>query len=89
LRCGLTSLVGYFNVTTGCTLSYTPTLNGFGTGTLVNILMNGQTVDSYKAVIFGDVNGDGNIDSIDAGLAVDAENYIMIINQNTGLATLR
>jgi len=32
------------------------------------------------------VNGDGNVDSIDAGLLVDSENYLVNINQTTGLA---
>jgi hypothetical protein len=38
----------------------------------------------YKA---GDVNKDGNIDSIDAGIIVDVENYIKTVNQVTGLAS--
>lgn len=39
-----------------------------GTGTIVNVLdANGDVVESYVLVIFGDVNGDGMIDAVDAG----------------------
>jgi len=34
----------------------------------------------------GDVNGDGNIDSADAGLLVDCENFLLGVDQVTGLA---
>ena len=34
----------------------------------------------------GDLNNDGNVDSIDAGKIVDFENHILTINQVTGLA---
>ena len=38
-----------------------------GTGTIVNVLDgNGDVVESYVLVIFGDVNGDGFIDAYDA-----------------------
>lgn len=39
-----------------------------GTGTIVNVLdLDGNVVESYVLVIFGDVNGDGMIDAVDAG----------------------
>ena len=39
-----------------------------GTGTIVNVLDgNGDVVESYVLVIFGDVNGDGMVDAVDAG----------------------
>ena len=39
-----------------------------GTGTIVNVLdLDGNVVESYVLVIFGDVNGDGMIDMVDAG----------------------
>ena len=39
-----------------------------GTGTIVNVLdTDGNAVESYVLVIFGDVNGDGAIDAVDAG----------------------
>ena len=39
-----------------------------GTGTIVNVLdTDGNAVESYVLVIFGDVNGDGMVDAVDAG----------------------
>ena len=60
-------------------LVFTLTLNGFGTGTKVELIENstGAVLETYFIVIFGDVNGDGNIDSIDAGSLVDFENGII------------
>ncbi|NLX92990.1 MAG: hypothetical protein GXZ02_03840 [Clostridiales bacterium] len=51
--------------------------NILGTGTQVNIIddTTGTTVATYTIIIFGDVNGDGCIDSIDAGILVDHENH--------------
>lgn len=60
-------------------LEYT-TLNGsFGTGTVVDIVDNDTQaiLKSYRIVIFGDVNGDGNVDSMDAALMVDFENHLI------------
>ena len=37
-----------------------------GTGTIVNIVSDDEVIDSYNAVIFGDVNGDGWYDGQDA-----------------------
>ncbi len=39
-----------------------------GTGTFINVMDNGEVVDLYEAVIFGDVNGDGWYDGQDAVL---------------------
>jgi hypothetical protein len=71
---GLTSLTGYAEGINGFILSYSGTL---GTGSRVNVSTGGWVVDSYKTVIFGDINGDSSIDSMDAGIAVDVENYIV------------
>ena len=39
-----------------------------GTGTIVNVLdTNGDAVETYVLVIFGDVNGDGMVDAVDSG----------------------
>ena len=35
-----------------------------------------QTIHSYTLIIFGDVNGDGIIDSADASDLVDYENFV-------------
>ena len=74
---GITSLVDYAEPVPGYNLEYVTTVNGFGTGTVVNVTLNGAIVESYTIVIFGDVNGDGIVDSIDAGTMVDYENYMV------------
>lgn len=73
----INSLEGYALVAPGYSLQYVTTAAGFGTGTLVNVVETESTesVASFTIVIFGDINGDGNIDSTDAGLAMDYENY--------------
>jgi hypothetical protein len=39
-----------------------------GTGTMVNVVdLNGTVVASYVLIVFGDVNGDGAADALDAG----------------------
>ena len=48
----------------GLTLSYST--DTIGTGTTVNVCKNGEVVDAYTTVIFGDVNGDGVYDGMDA-----------------------
>lgn len=77
LSAGVTSLTGYVTAASGYELSYTPNPNGFGTGTIVNITKDGITIDSYTILLYGDVNGDGSIDSLDAGIMVDYENYLI------------
>jgi hypothetical protein len=58
-----------------------------GTGTRIQLLNNSGTVlDELKIVIYGDVNGDGNIDSIDAGNIVDYQNYMITWNPVTDAA---
>ena len=45
-----------------------------GTGAIVNLLDdNGDVVESYVFILFGDVNGDGFIDSVDSGVIAEAE----------------
>ena len=39
-----------------------------GTGTFINVMDNGEVVDLYEAVVFGDVNGDSWYDGQDAVL---------------------
>ncbi len=60
-------------------LVVTQNSGGFGTGTTVDLVDNttGDIIASYTILIFGDVNGDGTVDSLDAGLMVDVENYLI------------
>lgn len=52
------------------TVEIQPTAGGYGTGTLVLVKneTTGEILAAYQAVIRGDVNGDGFIDSVDADL---------------------
>jgi hypothetical protein len=77
LTTGLTSLQGLIAVPNGYELSYQTNQKSFGTGSIINIVKDGVKVNSFTTIIFGDVNGDGNIDSIDAGKLVDYENYVL------------
>ena len=60
----LTSLTDYIDVAEGYELEYST--DTIGTGTTVNVLRNGEVVDAYTTVIFGDVNNDGIYDGMDA-----------------------
>lgn len=49
-----------------------------GTGCVVQLLNNAGTLLDEKIIeVYGDVNGDGNIDTSDAGLIVDYENFLI------------
>lgn len=58
----------------GYTLKYTYLSDNFGTGTKVECVYGGKTVETYYIVIFGDINGDGNIDSFDLSAFAAAVN---------------
>ncbi len=49
----------------GGVIEYIPTALGYGTGTIVNFVVNGEIKETYTIVIFGDVNGDGVVDTTD------------------------
>ncbi|HZK39164.1 MAG TPA: InlB B-repeat-containing protein [Clostridia bacterium] len=67
----------FVTVTGNASLIISSTTGSFGTGTKVEVVDNEtQTViENFTVIIFGDVNGDGNIDGIDAGILIDVENY--------------
>jgi len=69
----------YVTVNGNGRLAFTPDTGVIGTGTKVDLIDNTTQAiaATYYIVIYGDVNGDGNIDSIDAGIMVDLENYII------------
>lgn len=47
-----------------------------GTGTIVNVLdLDGNVVASYVLIIFGDIDGDGEITAFDASDAIDHEGW--------------
>ena len=47
-----------------------------GTGTIVNVLdLDGNVVETYVLIIFGDIDGDGEITAFDASDAIDHEGW--------------
>jgi len=62
-----------------------------GTGTEVTLISNitNEAVAVYTVVIYGDLNGDGNIDSGDAGKIIDYENFRFSWNMNSDAAYLQ
>ncbi|MGI6249516.1 MAG: InlB B-repeat-containing protein [Acutalibacteraceae bacterium] len=63
----------------------TQTDYGFGTGTKVELYhsVTHELVETYYIVIFGDVNGDGNVDSMDADLVEAVEKFEVFWDWNT------
>lgn len=48
------------------TVEIVPTSFGYGTGTEVNLIFQGEVIDSYTYILYGDTNGDGFVDATDA-----------------------
>lgn len=79
LSAGLTSLDANLVGVGGATLEVIKSSGAVcGTGTVVNVKNGGVTINTFKVVVFGDVNGDGTIDSLDAGTLIDFENYLVL-----------
>ena len=70
----------------GGTLEYTESLNGFGTGTVVNFMVNGAVYESYTIIVFGDLTGDGVIDTFDTVLLAEFANYDREIEEGSATA---
>lgn len=61
-----------------------------GTGTLIRLMYkDGTEVDAKTFVVFGDVNSDSNIDTGDAGIITDYENFLITWDPVTDSAFLR
>ncbi|MEI6579748.1 MAG: leucine-rich repeat protein, partial [Eubacteriales bacterium] len=82
----LPSINGHITAQGGASYQTQNSSSVCGTGSTITVLKNGKTLESYKVVIFGDANGDGNIDSIDAGIFVDIENGVANWNPTTDAA---
>lgn len=74
---GIQSMEDYAQAALGYAMQYVPSANGFGTGTQVRVVSGDVLAERYTLIIFGDVNGDGNIDTSDAGNIVDYENFLI------------
>ena len=69
LDAGLDSINSYIDLAdSGCTLEYDTLSGAIGTGSVTNIVRDGEIVDSYTVIIFGDVDGNGWYDANDAFL---------------------
>lgn len=77
---GINSLDDYAEVPAGYRVEYGLSL--LGTGSYVDVIndLTDEIVESYMVILFGDINGDGTIDSLDAGTAVDVENYQVLLD---------
>ena len=66
---GLDSIEGYIDLTdNSCSLEYDTLGSLVGTGSVTNIVRDGEVVDSFTVIIFGDVDGNGWYDANDAFL---------------------
>ncbi len=69
----------------GAEIVFTPTESGNGTGSTVTIVAKGEEIASYRIVIFGDVNGDGWYNGMDATIVHCLANG-MLTKDNVGEA---
>ncbi len=77
----------------GGEIEYEYTDNGFGTGAVVNFVVNGEVKETYVIVIFGDLTGDGVVDGFDYSVlaamsngdleATDVQNMAADLNGDT------
>lgn len=74
---GTNSLSDSIQTSGACSLSYGQQGSPLGTGTKVELIINNTAYKDYEVLIFGDINGDANIDTSDAGLIVDYENFLI------------
>lgn len=82
LATGLTKTVfesTYAAITGNGTYRYTPDMGTVATGTQVQVIDNitGLPVQTFRTVIYGDVNGDAVINAIDADICVLVQNWVV------------
>ncbi len=77
LEPGTSALNGFISTADGYELICVSSSNGFGTGSTANITLDGIFIESYTIVIYGDLNGDGVIDTVDSDMIVDIGNYVL------------
>ena len=82
---GLYDLEGFVKYSGG-RLEYIESVNGFGTGTVVNFIVNGEIYESYTVIIFGDLSGDGVIDTFDTVSLAEIVNLDKTIEEGSAVA---
>ena len=82
---------GFVSITGNGRLVYNSANGTLGTGTKVDLIDNATNdiLQTFTIVIFGDVNGDGIINGIDAGIVVNIENYSAVWDSVTDAAFIR
>jgi len=60
----------YLAATGGATIRVTPTDLGYGTGSIVSLIVDGEAVKTYKILVYGDVDGSAGIDSYDTSIVL-------------------
>lgn len=63
---GQTEIDSYIEPAQGYSMSVTKSSTFCGTNTVVEVLLNGETVESYTVVICGDINGDSRCNGMDS-----------------------
>ncbi len=81
----LNNLNGYIDYDGG-EVEYILTQNGFGTGTVVNFVVNGVVEESFTVLIYGDITGDGVVDSFDYSVMPAIVNGDFEASEVVGLA---
>lgn len=81
---GVTDLENYIEYAGG-KLKYKLSSNGFGTGTVVNFVVDGVTLESYVIIIFGDITGDGVITSYDCDTLKSIVNGETTVSENSAV----
>ena len=61
-------------------IRYTNTANGSGTGTKAYLSLDGQQLQTYTVIIFGDIDGDARADATDANLALAYYGDMLTLN---------
>ncbi|MPM89337.1 hypothetical protein SDC9_136446 [bioreactor metagenome] len=79
---GIKNLDGYVAAEEG-NLQYVPTPKGFGTGSTVQLIFNGEVMQTYTIVIFGDLNGDGVVDAFDQTDMISTVNFETQYEENS------
>lgn len=70
---------GYVDASEGGYVVFTDGPGGAGTNAIVELKTDaGVLLKTYTVLIYGDVNGDANITGIDAGIATNVENYLIV-----------